>query len=399
MKILIIAPYYAPNSEVASVRMISLSKQLVLHGYDVNVLCYSKEVLMKWQDEKELQSKIPEGVNVINYSINFSSIPLFADIFNGKKFLKTIKKIDLSYYDVCFITCGPFYTLKAVKYIKKHVKVLLDFRDLGALEIRPRRRIEKKDNIIKGLIKSLYINMSKSIERKAVSLADKVIVVSQIDYDIMQMSYKISSNKMVLASNGYDGDLLDSLTFNPISKEKIYIGVFGKFMYYSQERAISILKAIDKHRKNGVDITLLHIGRKWPWIMETIEKEKIDPLCYEGHGVMDYSNGMQLLSKCKFFAVEDTSPDDVGTKIYDYIYFNRPVIVSAPTDIPLSKMVSQFENGFVCSTELEVNRAIDYLLKNNPSTLDSKFNKINYSRRSQNEIICKAIIDVFEEKK
>ena len=38
MRVLIIAPYFAPNPEVAAVRMVSLSSQLVSDGHAVTVL-------------------------------------------------------------------------------------------------------------------------------------------------------------------------------------------------------------------------------------------------------------------------------------------------------------------------------------------------------------------------
>ena len=54
-------------------------------------------------------------------------------------------------------------------------------------------------------------------------------------------------------------------------------------------------------------------------------------------GLKEYAEGMAILGAADFFVVEDTSPDDVGTKIYDYIYWNKPIIAAAPPRYTISK--------------------------------------------------------------
>ena len=46
MKVLVIAPFYAPSSEVPSARMLSLTRYLIQQGHQVTVVCWSKEKLL-----------------------------------------------------------------------------------------------------------------------------------------------------------------------------------------------------------------------------------------------------------------------------------------------------------------------------------------------------------------
>ena len=104
MKVLIIAPYYAPYTEVPAIRVISLSKQLVDQGHEVTVYCYSRDMLKRITDESSLKAKSPEKVEIINFDIKKSKIPAFSDIMHGHYFLNSLKKnVDLNEYDLSLI--------------------------------------------------------------------------------------------------------------------------------------------------------------------------------------------------------------------------------------------------------------------------------------------------------
>ena len=109
---------------------------------------------------------------------------------------------------------------------------------------------------------------------------------------------------------------------------------------------------------------------------------------------MSYEEGMALLGTADFFIVEDTSPDDVGTKIYDYIYFNKPVVAATPPNIPLAKLVRTFENGYVCSTDKEVEAAMYKVVTEHPEKLDGELDPGKYSRKVQNQNIINRMLEL-----
>lgn len=394
MNILLIAPYYAPSSEVPSVRMISLSNYLIQQGHSVCVVCYSKEKLMTWYSEKELSSQTPKGVNCIGFNIKLNAfcsfIPYLSDIIEGKKFKKLLPNlVNLKQFDAILTTCGPYFTLEAIPMIRKkyHTPCVLDFRDLGAINYRPQLKTEKtQSDFWKRPIKAFLKYVTRKREYKAVHAADNVICISAIDREKMQSAYKIPSEKLYVATNGFDEERLSNIEASPKSKE-ITVAVFGKFMYYSKERATAVLCSIDSLRKEGYPVKLLHIGRRYPWIDEAIKENCISDECYESKGLMEYAKGMAILGSADLFVVEDTSPDDVGTKIYDYIFWNKPVIAAVPKEIPLASLVSGFEHGYACDSKEEIFNAIKDVLDHKFENLDSKLDVMKYSRICQNQII------------
>jgi len=392
MNILIIAPYFAPSSEVPSVRIISLSSYLVQKGHKVTVVCWSREKLLTMYDDKELSSQIPDGVNVVTFNSKSKYLPFIDDLKFGKEFKKDLPQLEkLSEYDILFVTCGPYFTLEALPQISKKfgIPYIVDFRDLGALNYRPKLRSEgRKDdaNFIKRLGKMWYEKQVKMREYEAVINADGVICVSPIDKKRMQEAYKLDEDRCIVATNGFDDAKLSKIKAEK-KQDGVVGAVFGKFMYYSKARAEALLCGINTLRSKGLNIRLMHIGRECDYIINSIIENRFDPNIYDGRGLKEYSAGMALLGSADFFLVEDTSPDDVGTKIYDYIFWNKPVIAAVPQDTPLAELVSTFQHGYVCDSAEKVYNALLDIVENKYDKLDSNLDIARYSRSYQNEKI------------
>lgn len=390
MRVLIIAPYFAPNLEVAAVRMVSLSSQLVASGHAVSVLCLSYRGLLRENTVEELTAKVPEGVKTIRFDIDYSTLPLIADYVNGKRFARVLPDlVNPADYDVLLNTCGPYYPLEAAPIIARWgLPYILDFRDLGAINYRPTIVSGSKDSYgLKVVLKSLYGKLIKRRERRAVRLANHVICISAIDLGAMRAAYGLEEARSSVVTNGFDEDRLGAICPHSEKPYNFTAGVFGKFMYYDKDKATAILEALCGVRADGIDAGLVHIGKKYGWIDDVIESKGIDPACYTNLGLMEYEVGMAYLGTADFFVVEDTSPDDVGTKIYDYIFWNKPVIAVVPPSGPLAKFVSSFRNGFVCTTSAEVRVAVERIVTLGLDCLDPDLDRDRYSRRHQNELI------------
>lgn len=388
MRVLIIAPYFAPNPEVAAVRMVSLSSQLVADGHAVTVLCLSREGLLRENTPEELTAKVPDGVETIRFDLGYSTAPLVADYVNGKRFAKALPGLmDPSDFDVVLNTCGPFYPLEAAPSIARWgIPYVLDFRDLGAIEYRPANVLTAGAGAVKTALKKLYGRLIKRRERRAVNLADRVICVSDIDLEAMDAAYGLGP-KASIATNGFDEARLGSIRPSGEKPFGLTAAVFGKFMYYDKDKAAAILEALCEVRARGVDAGLAHIGKKYDWVDGVIEAKGIDPACYANLGLMEYQAGMARLGAADFFVVEDTSPDDVGTKIYDYIFWNKPVVAVVPPEGPLAKLLSGFANGFVCTTSDEVRAAVERIVAERLDCLDPNLDRDRFSRRHQNKLI------------
>ncbi len=399
MRVLIIAPYFAPNPEVAAVRMVSLSSQLVADGHAVTVLCLSREGLLRENTPEELTAKVPEGVETIRFDIDYSTAPLVADYVNGKRFARALSGlVDPADFDAVLNTCGPYYPLEAAPIIARWgIPYVLDFRDLGAINYRPSIVFgSKAGSGAKAALKRLYGRLIKRRERRAVNLADRVICISGIDLEAMERAYDMGA-KASIATNGFDEARLGSIRPSGEKPYALTAAVFGKFMYYDKDKAAAILEALCDVRSRGVDAGLAHIGKKYGWIDDVMESKGIDPACYTNLGLMEYQVGMARLGSADFFVVEDTSPDDVGTKIYDYIYWNKPVVAVVPPEGPLAKLVSGFANGFVCTTSDEVRAVVEKIAVERLDCLDPNLDRDRFSRRHQNGLIEGVLEDAVKE--
>lgn len=401
MRALVIAPYFAPNPEVAAVRMVSLSSQLVADGHSVTVLCLSREGLLRENSPEELTAKVPEGVDTIRFNIDYSTMPLVADYVNGKRFARALPGlVDPADYDVVLNTCGPYYPLEAAGIISRWgLPYVLDFRDLGAINYRPTivSGASKAAGSPKAALKRLYGILLKRRERRAVGLADRVICISDIDLRAMRGAYGLPEDKSCVATNGFDDARLGSIVPSGEKPYALTAAVFGKFMYYDKDRAAAILEALCEVRGHGIDAGLAHIGKRYDWIPGVIADKGIDPACYTNLGLMEYPVGMSHLGSADFFVVEDTSPDDVGTKIYDYIYWNKPVVAVVPPEGPLAALVSGFENGFVCTTSDEVRAAVERIADEGLDCLDPALDRDRFSRRHQNRLIEEVLLSAARE--
>ena len=83
--------------------------------------------------------------------------------------------------------------------------------------------------------------------------------------------------------------------------------------------------------------------------------------------------------------MEYVHPTGLGTKIFDYIYLNRPVISASPREIYLSQFMQRFENGFVCNSADEIYTAICKIISEDKAALDKNMHPETYSRRIQNQ--------------
>ena len=156
-------------------------------------------------------------------------------------------------------------------------------------------------------------------------------------------------------------------------------------MIYNKAKAPLILRAVDRLRKEGHDVQIVHVGVGQDDVRQTIADMGIDPACYDGRGILDYKDGVAVMSGCNMFAMDYVHPTGLGTKIFDYIHLNKPVLVVAPEDIYFAEFISQFENCFRVEDEEEIFNAFKKVITEQIKTLDDKVDADAFSRRHQNK--------------
>lgn len=382
MKILIVSPYFAPSSLVGAQRMTSLARYLADRGHEIHVVSLTAETMERTTDAS-CHSPLPENVTVHPFDLPMEKANVFANESQRvMAFMKVLEKLlKQETFDGILMTLGPFFPLHTLQNFarKYHLPYILDFRDLGSVE---RLKNDTIANYVRTHLTELYTHR---LERSAVKDAAFITVVCPGDVERMQKAYRIPDEKIQCIFNGFDEERLKELVPRTPEGSTFKIGVFGKFMIYNPEKGPLILKAVDRLRKEGRDVQIVHVGVGREDVLETVQALGVDPACYVGMGIRDYKEGVEIMSGCNMFAMDYVHPTGLGTKIFDYIHLNKPVLVVAPQGIHFTKFVSQFQNSFVVDSEQEVYDAFRSVMDGKLETLDDTIDVDQYSRRHQNK--------------
>ena len=384
MKILILGPY-APHGQVGAQRIISLSRYLIEKKHSVSVLCLSEKTL-KEIDKNGLTASIPKGVKIISYDISTSCKSLMKKNYvNGSECRRAlIDELNKESYDVIFVSAGPFYTFNAIAEAKKRkIPYIVDYRDLHISSPDKRKRT--------GLINKIKFAISFPArflqEYICLKNSSKITVVSPEMKENICNYFKISKEKVHVIYNGYDDYALKGISKEAPLKDEFCIGYFGKLMYYNKQFTALMFNAIEKLNGLGYNIKLLHVGPTNKEINSYFRTNNMNAMkWYKCVGQKEYAEGIEILSSCNAFYLEYEMPEGPGTKVFDYIYLNKPIIGVLRPNISLEKLLKEFDNAFVCYNETQVENAILKIINEKINTLTNgkKDSIIKYSRSIQN---------------
>lgn len=380
MNILIVSPAYPPFSGVGSLRMNSLSKYLKNNG-ERPIILRNKPTY--WGKEN-LKTEVPKEIEIIDVDVCSSIKKNTQRYYHAISEVLKSGKIDIIIYSV-----GPYFTLEIAPKISKvfNVKYIIDFRDLWVFENLGNR------GIVKNTTHYLLMLMNRYSEKKAVMRANKIIVVTPGDKKIMQRHYRNQKDKIEIIFNGFEEQLInydDTIETNV----KHTISTFGKFGYYAPNFAELLFEAIISVKSFGIDVLIQHIGAEEKYINELIVRKKYPEEIYSCTGYVNYEAGVEMTKKADVNFIIYKHPTGLGTKIFDYIACNKPIILVTDQAQALSQFVKSFKNGYVCKDKDGIIETIKHIIENDISTLDEK-NRINlYSRKFQNKIYHELINEI-----
>lgn len=377
-------------------RLLSLSKYLLEEGYGVSVLCLSEECIRSF-DPKGLSATIPEGVDVFTYGIttkHWSHVK--KNSINEKEFERALNKLlSERSFDAAIVSVGPFYTLKPVIQVKKKgIPYIVDYRDLNISSPEKRKR--------NGIIRKCKMWMSFPCmylrEKKCLEDATYVTVVAPEMRENITEFFRIDEGKFAVAYNGYDDVTLNDVKLRVPDPAQFTIGYFGKLMYYNQKLTRMLFSAIEDLNRQGTGIRFLHIGPENPAIQDYFAERGFNQNdWYYCTGQMNYKEGIKLLSSCNAFALEYAYPEGPGTKVFDYIYLNRPIVGVTKPGISLEKLLRRFDYSFICHTQQEIMNAFLYLVSHkNLPLMDGETTELNAFSRSKQNRIFKNLLEKIE---
>lgn len=373
-RILVVSPSFPPDKTVAVVRMASFVDFM---------LSKNEEVIIVTNKKKESFVTQSAGLRV-EYVDVVENNGYYSFFKNAVKYTRRVEEIlDEVKVDRIVISMGPFYTYKIAAIAKKRkVICLLDFRDPWSFDKREETLLAKVKRIIQFPIK--YTK-----ECVAISNADYVTTVTPGWVEQFKNFHPTQKEKIFLVENGYDDKKLSCIDLSQkksSDRNRLLIGVFGKLFYYSEQYADVFLRAVKE--VTDVDILIKQVGQMEENVIPKIASYKIKKDIVVNTGFMDYISGISSLMECDAFLVIDDRKEALGTKIYDYIFLNKPIIYVGPRDSAIASVIKNLSNCFTCDTKERLVEALRFLDQHRGLTVNCDR---DFSRTSQNAIMYKLL--------
>lgn len=280
-------------------------------------------------------------------------------------------------------SANPYFYLPLGPKIKEQYNIpyIIDFRDtflnsIGLYERNAHWTVKKLAWLVR-----LWLH---DPHRKPIKQADLVLTITNAEKNVLGRHYgkKVLSKTRVIY-NGYNEEVLDKLAGDtPNSLEPpppLRIGIFGKFAYYSPADVPKLIEAL-----NGIEgkvaVELKLIGAAESGFTELLPEVNFS---IEQTGFLSYGEGMAALSACHVCILNNRSKNSHGTKIFDYIGLNKPIIAFIGPDSEIADLLQGQDNTYIVQTAEECRLAISAVLAKGTFVLGSQDMKEQYSRKVQ----------------
>lgn len=387
-KILIISFYTYPCKLVGAKRMSYIANYLIQEGASVTIIKANNEAFGN-QVDKELkldpEISIIEVTKLNKFKTYIQAIYRF---FRFKKVINNLLKNES--FDIIYFSGGPFFyfPLGILCKFKYKIPYILDFRDLWIIG-------ELEDLNWKGKILRKF---EKYFEKKSAEYADLIVSVSPRITEMYNSEFCSSSKLEILTVlNGYNDTELPRFINKPLKKNNsIKIGIFGKFSYYNYDHLNILFEAINK-LKNSIEVQVHHIGLTENDFSNLVKMNYLSEN-FTFLGYKNYSEGIKYLSKMDFLILNNRTEYALGTKIFDYLYLNKPIFSFIMRNSEIWNLLSQFKNTYLIHNSNDLISAIQSLLISDDWSVITKQELEKYSRKTQTAILYNKIIMLLEKR-
>lgn len=393
MNILILSHFFTPYSGVGAKRMEALFVYLKKKNQNVYVISANT----KEYGANVINDRMPIEKNEHIQLCNYYNNPILKKIMRVKQYWKVVPNVIVEKkIDMVIVSAGPFNYLKIVSMIKKkfpNIKCIIDFRDIldGSQCKNGKTNLGEK----------LGYNLDIIVEKNAVEYADLCITVSEQMCKYYKKRYPKNKDKFIFIQNGYDDITVSKDVQEQIEKfefidnkcvKTIRIGIFGKYGFYDDKYFNMLAQTVRKLKKEGVSINIVQFGVFENKMRDIFLKFGIEE-CYIYVASKGYEEDICKLQNCDATIATNYLKEALGTKIFDYIWINRPIITINPfIDGEQAQLTKKFQNGYVCNTEVELEKVIHDIVNLNCKKLDPDRKMIKqFSRSYQFNILYKEL--------
>lgn len=379
MNILIVSPAYAPFGGVGSARMISLSEYLVSNGDQVTVLC---DAPSSWSAEL-LTRTVPKGVVVHHVDVRAENEMTLANTYNSKAYHEALRKLVSQIKpDICLCSIGPYYVMKFIWRLAEEcgLRYVIDYRDYWFTAYR------KGAGLLRNAIRLYTAARLFPKERKCLKHATAVVGVVEPFNGYLSRLHPIVKDKICCIRNGYDETAMAAAApMEPCSGTPSLV-LTGKFAIYNPAAAAALFEAVAMVNARGYGLKIVHIGpaeARAESLMRTCSNFDPDDFVTLGH--KPYDECLSLIKGARVCLINYTDMRGLGTKIYDYIGANKPIIAFTPEDSEMARVLATFPHAYRCTSADDAVSALTDIIDNQITTLYDTDTGMEYSRGASNQ--------------
>jgi len=429
-KVLIITYYWPPSGGPGVQRWVKFAKYLSKMDVETFVLTVDPKYATYPQTDKSLCKDIPVKVKVF-YSKSFELYSLYKKVSSNKEvpyggFVNT-QKVNFLEKVLRFIRGNFFlpdprkgwnrYAIKkASEIIKTHnintvittspphstqliglklkktldIKWIADFRD-------PWTDIYYYKLLYPTKIATI---ISKYLERKVLSNADKIITVSSNFKSLLSSKIINSENKIEVITNGFDLDDFKDTKIN-IEKNLFYISHIGTIAKnYNLDGFIKGMQSLPEAIKSKIRIRF--IGKAAPEIIELFKQtnleNNIELVGYVSHKIaIEYMFSSNIL--LLVIPEVENSEGIVPGKVFEYLASKNPILALVAEHSDVAKIINETKSGVILessnSKEIELFILSQIRAKSKSEKYDfDETQSLKYSRENLTIELIKAIENV-----
>jgi len=384
MNYLLLSHFFYPYAGVGAKRMTALAVYLIRKNNRVFVIRANDDEY----NGDILSNPLPCHIPMRQLDKYYKNL-ILGKITRNKMYWKIIQSLlKKKKIDVVIVSGGPFNYFKLVSKIKKthpEIKCVLDIRDV--LDGK-----ETTNDKVSFVFKINYY-FDRLTEKKAVKAADVCMTVSDSMNELYKKRYPADSEKFQNIQNGYDDITVSKETIDKIKnyshyedgeKDGLCVGIFGKYGTYDRRFYDILACAVKHYYEHGTKIVIKQFG----YFEENLEmalKNSGLSKQYQFIPTQGYEVDILELQKCDAMITSNFISEALGTKIFDYIWINRPIIiVNFLEESEQAKIIKRFKNGFLCHDAKDLIIAFNQVDGLSEKILDKDRTAIDeFSRSSQ----------------
>ena len=372
MNLLIGSHFFAPYSKVGARRMTSFAIYLAQRGHNVYVI---KANDREYGDNVVRNAGQLGGIKEIRPIGYYSGSLIKSSLNRAGYYKKEISAVmDSCHIDAVVMSSEPTEYLPLFRFIKRKdpsVICVMDIRDPLGLD-------DHYGGNALSFKRKLYILNNVRNERKAAKFVDYISVVTEESQRYYQRRYPSLGDRILCIKNGFDDinvnvdEIADS--HSEPHRDAVYLGVFGQYYLYGAEYSECLVRLAKEYKDKAVIVR--QFGVHDTELEDMFRAQGLEDR-YEFVRSEGYPIDIARLASCDICVASHHTRSSCGTKIYDYMLVNRPIISLNPYyDSELSEQVRQFENGYACTNYEEFRSAFYDIAGKGSTVLDRDRDKL-----------------------